>query len=117
LKRSRVSSHAGCGFRVLTHAAIATATPELGLKGTEIEELHGLLERCGIELIEEIDPASAPGLIIDRAPEKRLGGPAARCSSEPSSPVSTSDNSSRPGHREQDSSASQRALLLSSAMV
>jgi RNA polymerase primary sigma factor len=56
---------------VLTHAEVATATAELGLEDTGMEELYGLFERCEIELIEEIDPATAPGLIIDRVPEKR----------------------------------------------
>jgi RNA polymerase primary sigma factor len=56
---------------VLTHAEVATATADLGLEDTDIEELHGLFEHCEIELIEEIDAATAPGLIIDRAPGKR----------------------------------------------
>ena len=33
--------------------------------------LYGLFERCEIELVEEIDPAAAASLIIERAPEKR----------------------------------------------
>jgi RNA polymerase primary sigma factor len=61
----------GLEIGVLTHAEIATATAELGLDDTDIEELHGLVERCEIELIEEIDPASAPGVIIDRVSGKR----------------------------------------------
>src|ERR1039458_9054728 len=56
---------------VLTYAEIATATAELDLDETDIEELHGLFERCEIELVEEIDPASAASLNIERAPEKR----------------------------------------------
>jgi RNA polymerase primary sigma factor len=56
---------------VLTHVEIATATAELGLEDTDIEELHRLFERSEIELIEEIDPATAPGPITDRAPDKR----------------------------------------------
>ena len=56
---------------VLTYAEIATATAEVGLEETGVEELHGLLERCEIELVEEIDPATAAGLEIARAPEKR----------------------------------------------
>jgi RNA polymerase primary sigma factor len=61
----------GLQIGVLTHAEIATATAELGLEDTDIDELRGILERSEIELIEEIDPATAPGLIIDRVPEKR----------------------------------------------
>jgi len=56
---------------VLTYAEIATATAEFSLEETEVEELHGLLERCEIELVEEIDPAAAASLNIERAPEKR----------------------------------------------
>src|SRR5271157_1039470 len=56
---------------VLTYAEIATATAELGLDETDAEELYGLFERCEIELVEEIDPATAAGLNIERAPEQR----------------------------------------------
>jgi RNA polymerase primary sigma factor len=56
---------------VLTHAEIETATAELGLDETDFEELHGLFERSEIELVEEIDPATAASLKIERAPEKR----------------------------------------------
>src|SRR6516165_1789372 len=56
---------------VLTYAEIATVTAELGLEETDVEELHGLLERCEIELVEEIDPATAASLNIERATEKR----------------------------------------------
>src|SRR5712691_859605 len=56
---------------VLTHAEIETATAELGLDETDVEELHGLFERSEIELVEDIDPATAASLKIERAPEKR----------------------------------------------
>ncbi len=56
---------------VLTYAEIATATGEVGLDETDIEELHGLFERCEIELVEEIDPATAASVSIERAPEMR----------------------------------------------
>jgi RNA polymerase primary sigma factor len=56
---------------VLTYAEIAAAIADLGLEESDVEELHGLLERCEIELVEEIDPATAASLIIERAPEKR----------------------------------------------
>jgi RNA polymerase primary sigma factor len=59
---------------VLTYAEIATATAELGLEETDVEVLHGLFERCAIELVEEIDPATASSLIIERAPEQRTRG-------------------------------------------
>ena len=60
----------GLQVGVLTHAEIASATVELGLEDTDVEELHGIFERREIELVEEIDPATAESLIIERAPEK-----------------------------------------------
>jgi RNA polymerase primary sigma factor len=56
---------------VLTYAEIGTATADLGLDESDVEELHGLVERSEIELVEEIDPAIAASLKIERAPEKR----------------------------------------------
>jgi RNA polymerase primary sigma factor len=61
----------GLRFGVLTHAEIAAATAELGLEDIEVEELHGVLERCEIELIEEIDPATAAAQAVERVPDKR----------------------------------------------
>jgi RNA polymerase primary sigma factor len=56
---------------VLTYAEIAGATAELGLDDIEAETLHGLFEGCEIELVDEIDPATAMSVNIERAPEKR----------------------------------------------
>ena len=56
---------------VLTNAEIETATADLNLDETDVEELHGLFERSEIELVEEIDPATAASLKIERAPDKR----------------------------------------------
>jgi RNA polymerase primary sigma factor len=56
---------------VLTHAEIEDATAELGLDEIDVKDLHGLFERSEIELVEEIDPATAASLKIERAPEKR----------------------------------------------
>ncbi len=61
----------GLHLGVLTHAEVATATAELGLEDADVEELHDLFERSEIELLDEIDPAAAPGQVIERAPEKR----------------------------------------------
>ena len=55
---------------VLTYAEIATATAELDLDETYVEELHGFLERAEIELVDEIDPAHAAAE-VERAPDKR----------------------------------------------
>src|SRR5271170_2964629 len=60
----------GSRIGVLTYAEILTATAELDLDDTDIEELHVVLEGCEIELIDEIDPASG-SLIVERAPDKR----------------------------------------------
>jgi RNA polymerase primary sigma factor len=61
---------------VLTFAEIATVSAELGLEEVDVEELHGVLERCEIELVEEIDPATAASVNIERATEKRTRGKA-----------------------------------------
>src|ERR1700737_1780162 len=50
---------------------IGPAPAELGLDEADVEALHGLFERSEIELVEEIDPATAASLKIERAPEKR----------------------------------------------
>jgi RNA polymerase primary sigma factor len=56
---------------VLTYAEITIATAEVGLDETDVEELHGLFERCDIELVEEIDVATSVSVNIERAPDKR----------------------------------------------
>jgi len=61
----------GLQVGVLTYAEVATATAELGLDETDVEELHALFERSEIELVEELDPATAVGLNMERAPEQR----------------------------------------------
>jgi RNA polymerase primary sigma factor len=61
----------GLQFGVLTHAEVANATMELDLEDSDVEELHEILERGEIELVDDIDPATAAGLAIERAPETR----------------------------------------------
>jgi RNA polymerase primary sigma factor len=61
----------GLQFGVLTHAQIAAATAELELEDSDVEDLHEIFERREIELVEDIDPAAAASLMIERAPEKR----------------------------------------------
>jgi RNA polymerase primary sigma factor len=56
---------------VLTYAEIAIATADLALDEADLEELYGFLERCEIELGEEVDPATAASMNIEREPEKR----------------------------------------------
>src|SRR5450759_3612800 len=55
---------------VLTYAEIATATAEVGLDETDVEELHAFLEKSEIELVEEVDPATSAN-DVERAPDKR----------------------------------------------
>jgi RNA polymerase primary sigma factor len=61
----------GLQVGVLTYAEIASATAELGLEETDVEELHGVFEHCEIELVDEIDPAAEMSLILERAPTTR----------------------------------------------
>lgn len=56
---------------VLTYGEIDSAATEAGLDEVDAEMLHGLFERCEIELVEEIDPATAATLNIERAPDTR----------------------------------------------
>jgi RNA polymerase primary sigma factor len=60
---------------VLTYAEIAGAVSELDLDEADLEELHGLLERAEIELVEDVDPAFAVAE-VDRTPTKRTRGKA-----------------------------------------
>jgi RNA polymerase primary sigma factor len=56
---------------VLTYAEIATATAGLDVDEADVEELHGFLEKSEIELVEDIDPATAVANEVQRAPDKR----------------------------------------------
>jgi RNA polymerase primary sigma factor len=56
---------------VLSYAEIATATAGLDVDEADIEELHGVLERSKIELVEDIDPATAVANEVERGPDKR----------------------------------------------
>jgi RNA polymerase primary sigma factor len=56
---------------VLTHAEISAATAELDLEEADVEVLHAMFERREIELVEEIDPATAMSLNSERAPDTR----------------------------------------------
>ena len=55
---------------VLTYAEIAGAVSELDLDESDVEELHGFFEGVEIELVDEIDPASAAAE-VESAPAKR----------------------------------------------
>jgi len=61
----------GLQVGVLTYAEVLTVTADLGLEQSDVEELHRLFERFEIELVEEIDPATAASLNIEPVPGKR----------------------------------------------
>src|SRR3979409_19401 len=61
---------------VLSYAEIAKAMSELDLDESDVEELHGFLERSEIELVEDIDPAIAASTQLERAADKRVRGKA-----------------------------------------
>jgi RNA polymerase primary sigma factor len=61
----------GLQVGVLSYAEITKAMSELDLDESDVEELHGFLEKAEIELVEDIDPAIAPSSQVERAPDKR----------------------------------------------
>jgi len=56
---------------VLTFGEIATAVSEVDVDEGDIEELYGHLERSGIELVEDVDPAQASAPERDDGKRKR----------------------------------------------
>ena len=56
---------------VLTFSEIAAATAGACLDEGDVGELHGLLEREGTELVEELDPAVAASLTVERGSDRR----------------------------------------------
>ena len=59
---------------VLSYAEISKAMSELDLDESDVEELHGFLEKAEIELVEDIDPAiAAVGPAGARARQARRG--------------------------------------------
>src|SRR6266849_345438 len=56
---------------VLSYAEISKAVSEIDLDESDVEELHGFIESSEIELVEEIDPATAASKEVERAPDKR----------------------------------------------
>jgi RNA polymerase primary sigma factor len=61
----------GLQVGVLSYAEISKAMSELDLDESDVEELHGFLEKAEIELVEEIDPAISAASQVERAPDKR----------------------------------------------
>jgi RNA polymerase primary sigma factor len=56
---------------VLTYAEITTATVELGLTETDVEDLYSVFDGCEIELVDELEVV--PGANVERAPYARPG--------------------------------------------
>src|SRR6202012_2441032 len=56
---------------VLSYAEISKSVSELDLDEADVEELDGFLERSEIELVEDVDPATAAAAQVARAPDKR----------------------------------------------
>ena len=56
---------------VLSYTEIAKAMSDVDLDESDVEELHGFLERAEIELVEDIDPATAASTQVERAPDRR----------------------------------------------
>jgi RNA polymerase primary sigma factor len=61
----------GRSLGILTYAEVVAATAEAALDEVDFEELHSLLERCEIELVEEIDPAATATLQVAQASGER----------------------------------------------
>ena len=61
----------GTATGVLTIAEIATALAEVDLDESDIEDLHGFLEKSEIELVEEVDPATIAAAQVERAPDAK----------------------------------------------
>ncbi len=47
----------GQQFGVLTFGDVASAVSEVDLDESDVEDLYGHIERQGIELVEDVDPA------------------------------------------------------------
>ena len=56
---------------MLSYTEIARAVSEIDLDESDVEELHGYLEKAEIELVEDIDPATAASAQVERAPDRR----------------------------------------------
>ena len=55
---------------VISYGEVATAVSEVDLDESDIEELYAYLERQGVELVEDVDPAQAAAA-HDAEPDKR----------------------------------------------
>ncbi len=58
---------------VLTFGDVATAVSEVELDESDVEDLYGHLEKAGIELVEDLDPAQKAAAENERSDGKRGG--------------------------------------------
>ena len=58
---------------VLTFGDVATAVSEVELDESDVEDLYGHLEKVGIELVEDLDPAQKAAAENERSDGKRGG--------------------------------------------
>ena len=59
---------------MLTFGDVATAVSEVDLDESDVEDLYGHLEKSGIELVEDIDPAQkAAAEASPSRPAKKAG--------------------------------------------
>src|SRR2546421_3415211 len=56
---------------VISYGEVATAVSEVDLDESDIEELYAYLERQGVELVEDVDPAQAAAPAADAESDKR----------------------------------------------
>jgi RNA polymerase primary sigma factor len=56
---------------VISYGEVATAVSEVDLDESDIEELYAYLERQGVELVEDVDPAQASAHAAEAESDKR----------------------------------------------
>ena len=56
---------------VISYGEVATAVSEVDLDESDIEELYAYLERQGVELVEDVDPAQAAAPAAEAESDKR----------------------------------------------
>ena len=56
---------------VISYGEVATAVSEVDLDESDIEELYAYLERQGVELVEDVDPAQATAHAAEAESDKR----------------------------------------------
>ena len=61
----------GQQFGVLTFGDVASAVSEVDLDESDVEDLYGHIERQGIELVEDVDPAQTSAPERDDGKRKR----------------------------------------------